>query len=179
MAFYFLTVGLLVLSELRESYLEGEVSGFGIAIRYISLILFGILIGLSTYIKNALPIQPIRNTFFEISVHVSILWVTSSELIHWLSLSGFQDSYKLGLSILWGVYSLLLIILGIWKNKKFLRIGAISLFGITLTKLFLYDMRDLSTISKTVVFLALGVLLLIISFLYNKYKDQIAGNEKS
>jgi len=84
------------------------------------------------------------------------------------------QSYKLGLSILWGIYSLLLIALGIWKKKKYLRIGAISLFGVTLIKLFLYDIKYLDTISKTIVFVLLGILLLIISFLYNKYKHIIS-----
>jgi uncharacterized membrane protein len=89
--------------------------------------------------------------------------------------AGAENSYKLGLSILWGFYSLFLIVLGIWKNKKYLRIGAIILFSVTLLKLFLYDIAHLETIAKTVVFVSLGILLLIISFLYNKYKHVIAN----
>ncbi|HLM60834.1 MAG TPA: DUF2339 domain-containing protein [Pyrinomonadaceae bacterium] len=77
------------------------------------------------------------------------------------------------LSILWGSYTLFLIIIGIVKRKKHLRIGAIVLFALTLLKLFFYDIAELDTISKTVVFVSLGVLLLTISFLYNKYKDFI------
>jgi uncharacterized membrane protein len=69
---------------------------------------------------------------------------------------------------------LILIGLGIWKKKKYLRIGAIALFGITLYKLFFYDISDLDTIAKTIVFVSLGALLLIISFLYNKYKQIIS-----
>jgi uncharacterized membrane protein len=84
-----------------------------------------------------------------------------------------QNSYKLGLSILFGSYSLILIILGILQKKKHLRLGAMFLFGATLIKLFVYDLVSLDTISKTIIFLALGVLLLIISFLYNKYAVRI------
>ena len=60
-----------------------------------------------------------------------------------------------------------------WKNNKNLRIGAIVLFSITLIKLFFYDISHLDTLSKTIVFVSLGILLLIISFLYNKFKDII------
>jgi uncharacterized membrane protein len=84
-----------------------------------------------------------------------------------------EQSYKLGLSILWGLYALYLIAYGIWKKKKHLRIGAIVLFAITLLKLFFYDISSLDTISKTIVLVSLGALLLIISFLYNKYKKLI------
>jgi len=71
-----------------------------------------------------------------------------------------------------------LIVLGIWRKKKYLRIGAIALFGITLIKLFFYDLSQLDTIAKTVVFISLGVLLLIISFLYHKYKHFISNEIK-
>jgi uncharacterized membrane protein len=105
--------------------------------------------------------------------------VASSELINWMDIFKAEQSYKFGLSILWGVYSLLLISLGIWKGSKHLRIGAIVLFGATLLKLFFYDISHLSTLSKTIVFIALGILLLIISFLYNKYKHLIFDEDRN
>ena len=106
--------------------------------------------------------------------YIAILWIVSSELINILDLSGSTQSYKLGLSILWGVYSLALIALGIWKKQKYIRITAIVLFSITLLKLFFYDISNLGTLSKTIVFVSLGILLLIISFLYNKFKHNIS-----
>ena len=99
--------------------------------------------------------------------------ILSSELINILDLTHTSGSYKLALSILWGVFCLFLISMGLAQNKKFLRISAMVLFGITLLKLFFYDIAYLSTIAKTIVFVSLGVLLLIISFLYNKYKHLI------
>ena len=113
---------------------------------------------------------------FDILLYISLLWIISSELISWMDIMQSAQSYKLGLSILWGVYSLIIISLGIWKKKKHLRIGAIVLFAITLIKLFFYDISHLDTISKTIIFVTLGILLLIISFLYNKYRNIISGD---
>jgi uncharacterized membrane protein len=48
-----------------------------------------------------------------------------------------------------------------------------ALLAVTLAKLFLYDIADLDTIPKTILFVTLGITLLLISFLYNKYKDVI------
>jgi uncharacterized membrane protein len=110
---------------------------------------------------------------FDMVFFVTLLWVLSAEVITWMSLLGYPDSYKLGLSIFYGIYALALVILGIVQHKKYLRVGAIVLFAFTLAKLFLYDISNLSTISKTVVFVSLGILLLIVSFLYNKYKHLI------
>lgn len=179
----FLALGLFILSELRESYMNQELSGyyeigtFHIGIRYISYAFVAlVLTACYKYMKQGF-MNGSSSLIFDLGLHISILWIVSSELINWLDLSGSSDSYKLGLTILWGVYALTLIILGIWKKKKHLRIGAIVLFSVTLVKLFFYDISHLGTLSKTIVFLALGVLLLIVSFLYNKFKDVISGKK--
>jgi hypothetical protein len=177
--FLFLLEGLYTLSELRESYLESSLSSYEIGIyhiynRYISLGFVALLLA-STY--KYIQKDFIKKDFkvaFDALLYISIAWIASSELIHWMDMASSTKSYKLGLSILWGMYSLLLIALGIWKKKKYLRIGAMILFGITLIKLFTYDISNLDTISKTIVFISLGTLLLIISFLYNKYAHIIS-----
>jgi len=48
-----------------------------------------------------------------------------------------------------------------------------------LLKLFFYDISHLNLISKAIVFISLGALLLIISFLYNRYKHAIFDEEIS
>jgi uncharacterized membrane protein len=116
---------------------------------------------------------------FDIFLHVVILTIAGNELINWMDLSHSGQSYKLGLSILFGAYSLLLIAVGIWKHKLHLRIMAIVVFAATLVKLFFYDLSSLDTISKTIVFVVLGILLLIISFLYNKFKHIIFEDRAS
>lgn len=181
----FLTGGLYTLSDLRDSYLNAElteyynITNYNIWIRYVAFAFFGLLV----YCISKLIRQDfMRINFkipFELLLHVSILWVLSSEVINWMAIGESDQSYKLGLSILWGLYALLLIVLGIWKNKKYLRIAAIVLFGVTLVKLFFYDIASLNTISKIIVFLSLGILLLIISFLYNKYKHIITDENEA
>jgi uncharacterized membrane protein len=106
----------------------------------------------------------------QIFFHVFILTLLSSELINVLELTRIENSDRLALSILWGIYALGLIVYGLQKQQKLLRILAFSIFGITLIKLFLYDMSAMSTIAKTIVMIVLGILLLASSFLYNKFK---------
>lgn len=175
--FTFLFQGLYAHSELRESYLSPseyyETSIFHLLFRYVSFAFLGlILYTCYKYIKEKKTTKALR-IIYDLLLHITIVWVLSSEWLHWMDIFDSNQSYKLGLSILWGVYSFLLIAFGIWKNKQYLRIGGMGLFGITLLKLFLYDIAHLNTISKTILFVSLGVLLLIVSFLYNKYKNQI------
>ncbi len=181
----FIFSGLYYFGELRESYLSQELAAFyeiglsTILIRYVSFgLVILLLLAIYKQIKQAFATKIIF-LFFDLTLHFTLLCVLSNELIQWMELMHSTQSYKLGLSILWGVYALFLIILGIWKHKQYLRIAAIVLFGITLMKLFFYDISNLNTIAKTIVFVSLGVLLLIISFLYTKYKSIISPDDKN
>ncbi len=173
----FLTQGLYVFSELRDSYLAGSAyfstGMFHIGIRYLSFGFLALVIYCCYHYVNQNSANKKLKLFYDGVLHISILWVLSSELIQWMVIGNSEQSYKLGLSILWAVYSFVLIAFGIWKSKQYLRIGGMILFGITLIKLFFYDIAHLNTISKTIVFVALGILLLIISFLYTKFKSRI------
>ena len=183
--FWFLTLGLYAISELRENYisdLNGEFYNhgwFNIGVRYVSLAISAGLLYISYRLINLDWIGLKLRKMFDVILHITIVWVLSSELLSIMNFSGNAHNYKLGLSILWGVYSLLVVAYGIWKDNAFLRIGAIILFGITLVKLFFYDISHLDTIAKTIVFVSLGILLLIISFLYNKYKNNITYDQKN
>lgn len=175
----FLTAGLFALSELREYYLAQPASAIGLSFAYVTgmrylsyVFVAGLLYTTYRYLKDHL--MDLQASWpFDTLLHITLLWTLSSELLHWMDVFDYAQSYKLGLSIFWGVYALLLIVLGIARRKAYLRVGAIVLFAITLIKLFFYDIAHLNTISKTVVLISLGLLLLIISFLYNKFKHLI------
>ena len=178
------TFGVGELGELRYSYINGGSNKyFNVSFNYILIrypLWSSIAFALWAISKNAKSIiENIKfHIFLDAVIYISILNFLSNELITFMDIAGYQDVFKLGLSILWSVYSLLLVSLGIYKKKKHLRIFALVLFGITLAKLFLYDISNLSTISKTVVLIVLGLLLLTISFLYNKFKDDIGDETK-
>ncbi|MBN2613266.1 MAG: DUF2339 domain-containing protein [Bacteroidales bacterium] len=175
----FLTGGLYTLSELRGSYLgfemaEGDKPGvFYLIIRYVTFLFVTVTVVITANIIKILAVKERSKNYFELALYLLILWVSSSELIHWMDLLDSKQVYKAGLSILWGTYALILVSLGIIQRKSFLRIGAIVLFGATLLKLFFYDISHLGTLQKTLIFILLGSLLLVISFLYNKYKHLI------
>ena len=172
--------GLETLGSLKDSFIEGseyyDISIWNIISRYpVFALILGLVYLSYRLIRDRFPEKTYR-IGFQIILHLTVLTLLSNELIQWLELGGARESDKLGLSILWGVYGILLIVLGIWKSVKYLRISGITLFSITLLKLFFYDLRDLDTLSKTVVFITLGIIFLLASFLYNKFKERI-GDE--
>ncbi|MBK7142686.1 MAG: DUF2339 domain-containing protein [bacterium] len=88
-------------------------------------------------------------------------------------LSRLVDLQQLTLSGVWLVFSIVLMVLGLWKRTRLLRIVAIALFGITILKIFIYDLSFLETLYRIFSFIGLGVILLAVSYLYQRYKGII------
>jgi uncharacterized membrane protein len=81
-----------------------------------------------------------------------------------------QNLQQLVLSGVWLLYSVVLMVAGIWRRTQGLRIMAIVLFGITILKIFIYDLSFLETLYRIFSFVGLGVILLGVSYLYQRYK---------
>jgi len=54
-----------------------------------------------------------------------------------------------------------------------LRLQAIALFGIAILKIFIYDLSFLETLYRIFSFVGLGVVLLAVSYLYQRYRHVI------
>jgi len=180
LTFIFMTLGLYTFSELRESYLDNpQLSLWFLNVRYVGIVVFAIFCYTSYLLSRFLNLKEEMQKSLEFVLHLIILWVASSELLHWTELYRSASNYKLGLTILWGSYALFLVVLGIFKRKKHLRISGIVLIGFSILKLFLYDTTHLDALRKTIVFVILGFLVLVASFFYNKYTNKIEETDKS
>lgn len=174
----FMTLGLYYFSELRERYISEAARGYQLSlwflnIRYLGIIAFAGLCYTIWQLQKFLNLSAKSKLKLELLLHLVALWVSSSELLHWTELYESSSNYKLGLTILWGAYAVLLLVLGLFKKKKYLRVSGIVLISFSVLKLFFYDITHLDTLRKTIVFVSLGVLMLIASFLYNKYTKEI------
>ncbi|MBA9076515.1 DUF2339 domain-containing protein [Rufibacter quisquiliarum] len=122
-------------------------------------------------------------------ISIMAVFLASTELEHtWLLVSrpsaeGQYDTlrhvHNIGFPILWGLCSFLLMMLGMSRKLKPLRIISLTLFFFTLLKLFLLDLRDMSEGGKIAAFICLGVLLLVISFMYQKLKNLILVDDSA
>ncbi|MDP9039408.1 MAG: DUF2339 domain-containing protein [Acidobacteriota bacterium] len=84
---------------------------------------------------------------------------------------GFDEAllkHALAISAYLMVYGAALLAAGFWKWSALLRWQGLVLLVFTIFKTFLYDMRTLSQGYRVVSFLALGALLMAISFAYQK-----------
>ncbi len=180
---FFLLLGLNILGDLRENYITMKSATLHpslwlLSVRYVCFLALAILIlNCRNTVRNIFNSES-STKIFALLFNLTLLSIICSEFVNWAHLAGYKNQYKLGLSIICGLNALVLIFVGITTKRKYLRIAAMSLFGVTLLKLFFYDIAALSTISKTIVLVVLGILLLVISFLYNKYKTIIFGEDE-
>jgi hypothetical protein len=89
-----------------------------------------------------------------------------------------EQVVKVALPILWGVIAFVFLSVGIRKQLKQLRVMALVILAITLIKLFAYDINDVSKAGKIIAFIILGIVLLIMSFMYQKIRTIIVDEIK-
>ncbi len=74
----------------------------------------------------------------------------------------------LQVSLFWTLYASLLVAFGVRMKSAFLRWQGLALFGLTTLKVFFVDLSDLSGFYRILSAIALGVVLLIVSFVYQR-----------
>jgi hypothetical protein len=84
--------------------------------------------------------------------------------------SGLRNLEQLTLSVLWLLYAIVLMGIGIWRRTRWLRVGAFALFGFIILKIFIYDLSFLQNPYRSVSFAGLGLILLAVSYLYQRYR---------
>jgi len=123
--------------------------------------------------RNALGI-------FAVAINVFALIALSLELWDHFAHAGLGiDSslaQHLALSLLWTTYASCLIALGVKQESALLRWQALVLFGLVVVKVFIYDSSFLERFYRIVSFFILGLVLLIVSFLYQR---KVAGERSS
>lgn len=109
-----------------------------------------------------------------VEMYQLILWTSYRDKTDWLWWQNLY--YKAGLSILWGFCSFAMMWLGMKHRFRTLRIISLTLFTVTIVKLFLYDIRKIPPGGKIAAFILLGILLLVVSFMYQRLKKIIIEN---
>jgi uncharacterized membrane protein len=185
--FYLLVIP--VSFDIQKSMLETNKPNGLFAAHWISAILAGLIL--------YKLVQLVRvNRALIITVADTVTWVLCTIIVVWLSLEGqllsnmifyaknnpLEDTtriyIKTGLPILWGICSFVFMWLGMHYKYKTLRIISLSLFTLTLLKLFLFDISNIPAGGKIAAFFCLGVLLLVVSFMYQRLKKIIIEDEE-
>lgn len=88
------------------------------------------------------------------------------------------DEYSAGLSLALSSAGFVQMAIGMRLHLKVMRMISLATFGIVLVKLVLVDLWAMPTIGKIIVFIILGLILLILSFLYQKLRDVLFKNDE-
>ena len=110
-----------------------------------------------------------------LNVLALLLWLTMVRSFLWQA--GVED-FDAGFSVSLSIAGFVQMALGMRLHQKVLRIISLSTFGIVLLKLILKDLWAMPTIGKIIVFIILGLILLVLSFLYQKLKGVLFKNDE-
>ncbi len=181
------TAGFAIISDLKmeavNDYSYSVITTWNYNSRYLFVPFVAMMIFMIYQYRNAEILKKIRPINFWL-FHMTILAVLSNELSHITTMLHLDDynhyskvAFRMGYTVLWGVYSMALITYGIIRERKTLRFIAISLFVLTLLKL-ASDAMSMTMGYRLIVFIVIGIILLVVSFMYQKFKPLLFGKDE-
>ena len=171
---------ILFMGPMRLAYINGSAEGNGFMNHFIMAPGLFALLGLTfAHGKRIVGKNPDGNNFLLWGLSIILVFICSMELDTILALSGVSaaHAHKIGYPILWGVIGFAMIAFGLRNRLRHLRIAGLALFLLIIVKLFVYDIRSIPTGGKIAAFISLGVLLLVVSFLYQRIKRLVVEDE--
>jgi uncharacterized membrane protein len=112
---------------------------------------------------------------------VVLSWVLVSMEIYWFwywrgrsdaAAENWQFNMQMCISISWAVYAAAMTVVGFWRSIPILRYMALGLFGLLLAKVFIIDTSSIKNVYRMGAFLATGLILVLVSYLYQFLKKK-------
>jgi hypothetical protein len=104
-------------------------------------------------------------------LYLSLLGSTLTSLLLYEEVSGRM------LTIAWGIQGLCLLASGFPLRDRLLRVSGLVLLLVCILKLFVYDLRYLETLPRIVSFLALGLILVAVSWVYTRFRGRLIRDD--
>jgi uncharacterized membrane protein len=76
-------------------------------------------------------------------------------------------------TLAWGIQGAALLLIGFAVRDRVLRLSGLTMLLLCIAKLFVYDLRELEALARIFSFVVLGVLLLAVSWVYTRYRDEL------
>jgi uncharacterized membrane protein len=112
-----------------------------------------------------------------VAAHLVLLFGLGGELVDWAAArvlpENARNAQSLAVSLLCAVYAVALVGAGVALRSVVNRILGLALIGFVILKLYFYDVWELRLLYRVAAFGALGVLLLVTSFLYSRFRGSI------
>jgi uncharacterized membrane protein len=112
---------------------------------------------------------------------IFLLWILLTEqiAIYWKfkgSAEGGPANWKflahMYVSVMWAFYGAGLMVIGVWKRVGIVRYLALGLFALLLAKVFIIDTSEIESVYRVAGFLATGITLVAVSYLYQYLKKK-------
>lgn len=105
-----------------------------------------------------------------------VFWLINLEIVDLFSTGRYvalrferESARDLTMSAAWGLYAVALLVVGLLRRLRTLRLVSLGFLVLTVAKVFLYDLGHLQGVPRILSFLGLGISLVLVSLLYQRF----------
>src|SRR5581483_2463979 len=108
-----------------------------------------------------------------------LIWGLGLEVVAWAERNtasqNLRSAISASISVLIAVYAVILVAAGVFQRHAPTRVLGAALIGLVVLKLYLYDVWLLGQFYRMAAFAILGLLLLLMSYFYSRFRSSLEG----
>lgn len=122
----------------------------------------------SVALISILLIPAARRTYLILAHAGLLLWF-------WSTLEALENGQAL-ISVAWGIYGVILLLVGLRIDQSRVRLTAMGTLGLLVGKLFLFNLANVATILRILLFFGFGILFLVLGYFYpSLWRPRVEG----
>lgn len=176
LAYALVGIGALVLMTNAVQTWDGSVTPLANA-RFVDFVISGLALFAAAALSRDVSIEGERDVpaTFLVAAGLISLWALTQEtyftfaFFHEIVGPYWERWAQSAVSVVWTLAAFALLLLGIARESRVVRIAALGLFGVTCAKVFLFDLGFLESQFRVLSFGGLGAALIGISWLYSRF----------
>lgn len=114
-----------------------------------------------------------EDSFLKIAFVFTNLLVLMLAARKWADYTDAVSLQQLGTSGVWAIYATIIMAVGALKKAALLRKTGVLILTLVILKVFLVDSQNFDTLYKFIAYFGLGLILLVVGFLYERHKKEI------
>jgi uncharacterized membrane protein len=106
-------------------------------------------------------------------VQTALVAAALATVWYWATRHTIQGGNSGALTPVWAVLALVVFAAGLGLRERVYRVGGFAILALAIGRIFIVDVWRLETLYRIVSFLILGVVLLVLGYLYNRFAESI------
>ena len=139
--------------------------------------IYALQVKLEKEIQRQIPVRNQSDPYYAYQDTYGIQYQAQTRLSADAGYRRLNNLRNAAISVFLTLYAIILMAIGVLYRNKYVRWSSVVLFGVTIVKVFFFDLTVLAAPQRIISFIVLGIILLFASYLYFRFEKRLEASQ--